>query len=87
MSQAVSKPSSFARRRAIPLGDAVRAVPQGAAVTVGFEQPCAETGSSPKRLIRMFGPRSHPQVHNQFAVICHSQRGAGLTLHVTGRSH
>lgn len=27
--------------------------------TVGFEQPGPETGSSPKSLIRMFGPTGH----------------------------
>ena len=54
--------------------------------TVGFEQLGAETGSSPKSLIRMFGPSGNPQARNLFAVISHLQRDAGLTLHVTARS-
>lgn len=55
--------------------------------TVGFEQLGAETGASPKSLIRMFGPSGNPQARNLFAVIRHLQREAGLTLHVTARAH
>ncbi len=55
--------------------------------TVGFEQLGAETGSSPKSLIRMFGPTGNPQARNLFNVISHLQREASLTLHVTARSH
>jgi DNA-binding phage protein len=54
--------------------------------TVGFEQLGAETGASPKSLIRMFGPSGNPQARNLFAVISHLQRDAGLTLRVTARS-
>ncbi|MBC5768123.1 transcriptional regulator [Ramlibacter albus] len=50
--------------------------------TVGFEQLGADTGSSPKSLIRMFGPNGNPQARNLFAVISQLQRHAGLTLHV-----
>lgn len=53
--------------------------------TVGFEQLGAETSSSPKSLIRMFGPTGNPQARNLFSVISHLQRHAGLTLHVTAR--
>ena len=53
--------------------------------TVGFEQLGAETGSSPKSLIRMFGPAGNPQARKLFSVISHLQRHAGLTLHVTAR--
>ncbi len=53
--------------------------------TVGLEQLGAETGSSPKSLIRMFGPTGNPQARNQFSVISHLQRHAGLTLHVTAK--
>ena len=53
--------------------------------TVGFEQLGAETGSSPKSLIRMFGPTGNPQARNLFAVISHLQRRAGLKLHVIAR--
>lgn len=52
---------------------------------VGFEQLGAETGPSPKSLIRMFGPSGNPQARNLFAVISHLQRDAELTLHVTAR--
>lgn len=55
--------------------------------TVGFEQLGAEVGSSPKSLIRMFGPTGNPQARNLFSVISHLQRHAGLILHVTARSH
>jgi DNA-binding phage protein len=54
--------------------------------TVGFEQLGAEAGSSPKSLIRMFGPSGNPQARNLFAVISHLQREPGLTLHVTARA-
>jgi DNA-binding phage protein len=53
--------------------------------TVGFEQLGAETGSSPKSLIRMFGPTGNPQARYLFSVISHLHRHAGLTLHVTAR--
>ncbi|GAP36136.1 transcriptional regulator [Piscinibacter sakaiensis] len=55
--------------------------------TVGFERLGVEVGSSPKSLIRMFGPTGNPQARNLFSVISHLQRHAGLTLHVTARSH
>ena len=53
--------------------------------TVGFKRLGAETGSSPKSLIRMFGPTVNPQARNLFSVISHLQRHAGLTLHVTAK--
>lgn len=55
--------------------------------TVGFEQLGAETSSSPKSLIRMFGPNGNPQVRNLFCVISYLQRHAGISLHVTTQSH
>ena len=55
--------------------------------TVGFEKLGAETGSSPKSLIRMFGPGGNPQARNLFAVISHLQRHAGLTLQVIAQPH
>lgn len=39
--------------------------------TLGFEKLGAETGSSPKSLIRMFGPSGNPQARNLYAVISH----------------
>ena len=55
--------------------------------TVGFEQLGAETGSSAKSLIRMFGPTGNPQARNLFAVLGQLQRDAGLTLRVTAQAH
>ena len=53
--------------------------------TVGFEQLGAETGSSPKSQISMYGPAGNPQARNLFAVISHLQRHAGVALHVTAQ--
>lgn len=53
---------------------------------VGFEQLAAETGSSPKSLIRMFGPTGNQQARNLVNVVSYLQRHASLTLHVTARS-
>lgn len=55
--------------------------------TVGFEKLGADTGSSPKSLIRMFGPCGNPQARNLFGIIGHLQRHAGLTLHVTAQQN
>jgi DNA-binding phage protein len=51
--------------------------------TVGFEKLGQATGTQPKSLIRMFGPRGNPQAKNFFAVIGYLQKRAGLQLHVT----
>jgi DNA-binding phage protein len=53
--------------------------------TVGFEKLGAETGSSPKSLIRMFGPMGNPQARNLFNVISCLQRHAKVRLHVTAQ--
>ncbi len=50
--------------------------------TIGFERLGAETGTQPKSLIRMFGPRGNPQARNLFNALDHLQRHAGLELHV-----
>ncbi|WP_428505132.1 transcriptional regulator [Roseateles sp.] len=55
--------------------------------TVGFEKLGAESGSSPKSLIRMFGTSGNPQAKNLFAVISCLQQLEGLTLHVTAQRH
>ncbi|MFN7779879.1 MAG: transcriptional regulator [Betaproteobacteria bacterium] len=55
--------------------------------TVGFEQLRVEIGSSPKSLIRMFGPIGNAQARNLFTIISHLQPLAGRTLHVTAQSH
>src|SRR6266571_8126741 len=51
--------------------------------TVGFEKLGQATGTQPKSLIRMFGPRGNPQARNLFSVISYLQKSAGLQLHVT----
>jgi hypothetical protein len=48
--------------------------------TVGFDALGAATGTPPKSLIRMFGPRGNPQASNLFAVLGHLQRQEGLRL-------
>ena len=51
--------------------------------TIGFEKLGEATGTQPKSLIRMFGPRGSPQARNLFSVIGYLQKRAGLELHVT----
>ena len=53
--------------------------------TVGFEELGAETGTSAKSLIRMFGARGNPQARNFFAVLSRLQERAGLRVQVTTR--
>jgi DNA-binding phage protein len=53
--------------------------------TVGFEKLGQATGTQPKSLIRMFGPRGNPQAKNLFSVISYLQKRAGLHLHVTAQ--
>jgi DNA-binding phage protein len=50
--------------------------------TVGFEKLGEATGTQPKSLIRMFGPRGNPQARNLFSVIGYLQKRAGVELHV-----
>jgi hypothetical protein len=50
--------------------------------TVGFQKLGELTGSPPKSLIRMFGPRGNPQARNLFSVISYLQQHAGVRLHV-----
>ena len=50
--------------------------------TVGFEKLGEATGTQPKSLIRMFGPRGNPQAENFFSVLGYLQKRAGLKLHV-----
>ena len=51
--------------------------------TVGFEKLGEATGSPPKSLIRMFGPRGNPQARNLFSVLGYLQKDAGVSFHVT----
>jgi DNA-binding phage protein len=50
--------------------------------TVGFEALAAATGTPPKSLMRMFGPRGNPNARNLFAVIGCLQRESGVALEV-----
>jgi hypothetical protein len=49
--------------------------------TIGFEKLGEATGTQPKSLIRMFGPRGNPQARNLFRVIGYLQKRAGVELH------
>ena len=42
--------------------------------TIGFEELGRATGTPPKSLMRMFGPRGNPQASNLFAVLSHLQK-------------
>ena len=46
--------------------------------TIGFEKLGEATGTQPKSLIRMFGPRAR----NLFSVLGYLQKRTGLELHV-----
>ena len=50
--------------------------------TIGFEKLGRATGTQPKSLIRMFGPRGNPQARNLFNVIGYLQKQAGVELRV-----
>jgi DNA-binding phage protein len=50
--------------------------------TMGFEALGRATGTPPKSLMRMFGPRCNPQAHNLFAVLAHLQQQGGFHLEV-----
>ena len=50
--------------------------------TIGFERLGLATGTQPKSLIRMFGPRGNPQARNLFHVLGYLQKRAGVELHV-----
>jgi DNA-binding phage protein len=50
--------------------------------TIGFEKLGRATGTPPKSLMRMFGPRGNPQASNLFAVLGHLQKHGGFHLEV-----
>ena len=50
--------------------------------TIGFEELGRATGTPPKSLMRMFGPRGNPQARNLFAVIEHLQKQTAVRLRV-----
>jgi hypothetical protein len=49
---------------------------------IGFEELGRATGTPPKSLMRMFGPRGNPQASNLFAVLGQLQRHGGSHLEV-----
>jgi DNA-binding phage protein len=50
--------------------------------TIGFEKLARETGTPPKSLMRMFGPKGNPRASNLFAVISRLQKVSGVHLAV-----
>jgi hypothetical protein len=48
--------------------------------TIGFEALGRATGTPPKSLMRMLGPRGNPQASNLFAVLGHLQQQGGFHL-------
>ena len=50
--------------------------------TIGFEKLAEATGTPPKSLMRMLGPRGNPQARNLFGIIGYLQKQAGIELHV-----
>jgi hypothetical protein len=50
--------------------------------TIGFDALGRATGTPPKSLMRMFGPRGNPQAANLFAVLRHLQKQGGFHLEV-----
>lgn len=50
--------------------------------TVGFEKLAQTTGTPPKSLMRMFGPRGNPSARNLSTVLKHLQHNSGVSLRV-----
>jgi len=50
--------------------------------TLGFEKLGLATRTSPKSLMRMFGPRGNPQARNLFAVIHQLQKRTGVKFEI-----
>jgi hypothetical protein len=53
--------------------------------TLGFEKLGEATGTQPKSLMRMFGPRDNPLARKLFGVIGYLRQSAGVELHVVPR--
>jgi DNA-binding phage protein len=53
--------------------------------TIGFEQLARETGTPPKSLMRMLGPKGNPRASNLLGVISALQQISGLHLEVAAR--
>lgn len=50
--------------------------------TVGFEELGKATGTPPKSLMCMFGPRGNPTANKLFAVVGHLQKRSGIAIEV-----
>jgi hypothetical protein len=50
--------------------------------TIGVEALGRATGTPPKSLMRMLGPRGHPQASNLLAILAHLQKPGGFHLEV-----
>ncbi len=50
--------------------------------TVGFEELGKATGTPPKSLMRMFGPRGNPTANKLFAVVGHLQKKSRISIQV-----
>ena len=50
--------------------------------TVGFEALGKATGTPPKSLMRMFGPRGNPTANKLFAVVGHLQKKSRISIEV-----
>ena len=61
-------------------------VATGKAILRDYEKLGEATGTQPKSLIRMFGPRGNPQARNLFGIIGYLQKQAGVQLHVMPES-
>ena len=54
--------------------------------TIGFQELGAQTGKSPKSLMRMFSPGGNPRTQNLFAIIVCLQRHEGVRFRVESTS-
>ena len=54
--------------------------------TIGFQELGAQTGKSPKSLMRMFSPGGNPRTHNLFATIVCLQKHEGVQFRVESTS-
>lgn len=53
--------------------------------TIGFERLAKKTGTPPKSLMRMLGPKGNPRASNLLGVISALQQASGLHLEVAAR--
>ncbi|MGB9367064.1 MAG: transcriptional regulator [Xanthobacteraceae bacterium] len=53
--------------------------------TIGFERLAKKTGTPPKSLMRMLGPKGNPRASNLLSVISALQQASGLHLEVAAR--